>query len=283
MIFCCEAAGGKMIDALDASVAIEILHNFTLVHDDIMDNADTRRGRETIHKKWDPNTAILAGDYLIGIAYDFLLNTNSNRLKDILKTFTNGIKEVCEGQSYDKEFEKKPDVNIDEYLMMIGKKTAAMLEAAAVTGALIADADEKIILSFKMYARNLGFAFQIQDDLLDITGDETEFGKKIGGDLIEGKKTYLLLKALELVTEKKDREKLEFIILNNGIRNNNTSLIAEIKNIFTDYNIIQSAKDEIKSYTEKAEDQIQFLNTPESKVHYEKLMWLSQMLLSRNF
>jgi geranylgeranyl diphosphate synthase type II len=278
LIFCCEALGGNIERSLDAAAAIEILHNFTLVHDDIMDNADTRRGRETIHKKWNVNTAILAGDHMIGIAYDFLLNTNSERLKEIVKTFTNGIMEVCEGQSYDKEFESRKDISIGEYLVMIRKKTAVMLEAAAEIGGLIGNGDNASIDNLKNYAMNLGLAFQIQDDILDITGDEPDFGKKIGGDLLEGKKTYLLLKAFELVNDKTDRERIERIIQNNGVHEDE---IGGIKNIYDKYGVIGAAQERVKYYTREAERNLDFLK--DRCDEYEKLLWFSQMLLSRNF
>lgn len=178
LIFCCEAIGGTIEDSIDAAVAIEILHNFTLVHDDIMDNADTRRGRATIHNKWDLNIAILAGDELIGLAYKSLLMTNSPNIGEIARVFTNGIIEVCEGQSYDKEFESRESVSVSEYLMMIRKKTSKLLETCAAVGAYIGNGSPEQVENLMNYAKNLGLAFQIQDDLLDITADENAFGKK---------------------------------------------------------------------------------------------------------
>jgi len=186
-----------------------ILWIMTLVHDDIMDNADTRRGRETIHKKWNTDTAILAGDEMIGLAYSLLIKTESKNISKIFESFNNGIIEVCEGQAFDKEYEKSADVKLDEYLMMIRKKTSRLLEVCAVIGGYIADTDTQNIDVLKSYAENLGTAFQINDDLLDLTADEIDFGKKIGGDIRERKKTYLVLRANELVSEKQD---LNFLI-----------------------------------------------------------------------
>lgn len=280
IIYSCEAAGGKPKDALNAGVAIEMLHNFTLVHDDIMDNADTRRGNPTVHKKWNDNVAILTGDHLIGMAYSYLLKTRSERLDEIVKTFTDGIIEVCEGQSFDKEFEDRKDVTLDEYMMMISKKTAKMLETSAVVGALIGNGSKELIENIRSYAANIGLAFQIQDDLLDITADETEFGKKIGGDLVEGKKTYLLIKALEVVTDEKDKIKILNIVNKTGLSPDDTEEISVIKNIYIMYGIIDSAQKEIERYTELAYMNLNNLPDGESK---ESLRWFAEMLMGRSF
>lgn len=280
IMFSCEAAGGKAEDALNAGVAIEMLHNFTLVHDDIMDNADTRRGNPTVHKKWNDNVAILTGDHLIGMAYSYLLNTKSDRLDEIVKTFTEGIIEVCEGQSFDKEYEDRKDVTLDEYMMMISKKTAKMLETSAVVGALIGNGSNELVENVRNYAANIGLAFQIQDDLLDITADETEFGKKIGGDLVEGKKTYLLIKAMEAVKDEKDKIKILNIVNKSGLSPEDIAAISEIKNIYIKYGVIDSAQKEIKKYTELAYSNLNKLPDSESK---ENLRWFAEMLMGRSF
>ncbi len=280
MIFCCEAAGGKMEDAVYASAAIELLHNFTLVHDDIMDNADTRRGKETLHKKWNDNVAILSGDHLIGMAYMNLIKTDSGRLNEIVSSFTEGILEVCEGQSFDKEFEIRKDVRLSEYLMMIGKKTARMLETSAEVGALIGNGSDEIIHNLKKYASNLGIAFQILDDLLDINASEEELGKKIGGDLLEGKKTFLILKALELVKDENDLQKIKSVIDNNGLKPGDEKDILEIKNIYERSGVIEFAKNEIEKYTSLADKHLNEVPDGEMK---ERLKWFSSMLMSRKF
>lgn len=280
MIFCCEAAGGKMEDAVYASAAIELLHNFTLVHDDIMDNADTRRGKETLHKKWNDNVAILSGDHLIGMAYMNLIKTNSGRLNEIVSSFTEGILEVCEGQSFDKEFEIRKDVRLSEYLMMIGKKTARMLETSAEVGALIGNGSDEIIHNLKKYASNLGIAFQILDDLLDINASEEQLGKKIGGDLLEGKKTFLILKALELVKNENDLQKIKSVIDNDGLNPGDENDILEIKNIYERSGVIEYAENEIEKYTSLAD---KHLNTVPDGEMKERLKWFSSMLMSRKF
>lgn len=279
LIFSCEAFGGKPESSYDAAAAIEILHNFTLVHDDIMDNADTRRGKETVHKKWDSNIAILAGDEMIGLAYKLLTKTKSDRISEIFDCFTDGIIEVCEGQSYDKEFEIKNIVSLDEYLMMIGKKTSKLLETCAVIGALIADASEEQVNSMREYALNLGLAFQIQDDLLDVIADEKEFGKKSGGDIYERKKTYLILKALETASGKNDKSELQKIISNNGAEVSDDDVV-KVKEIYNKYGVIDDAKKQIEHYTRKANGYLDIIKNEEQK---QQLLWFSDMLLSRNF
>ncbi len=280
VIFCCDAAGGSLESSLNAAVSMEMLHNFTLVHDDIMDNADTRRGNETIHKKWNENVAILSGDLLIGLAYTYLMKTKSDRLNRIIEVFTQGITEVCEGQGFDKEFEERNDVTPSEYIMMIGKKTAKMLESSAVIGALIGKGSDELVGNLRNYASNIGLAFQIQDDLLDITGDETEFGKKIGGDLVEGKKTYLLLKAMELVDNGNDRKTISDIVNKNGPKPDDSEKIIEIKNIYSRYGILDSAQKEIEHYTKLADKHLDVLPDGE---HKQRLKWLSEMLMGRSF
>lgn len=277
LIFCCEAAEGKPYDALHAAVAVETLHNFTLIHDDIMDNADTRRGKQTIHKKWDRDTAILSGDALLGLAYESLLKTKSPRFGKIAKAFNKGIIEVCEGQSYDKEFELKNNVSLKEYIMMINKKTSQLLVCSAKIGVLIGNGKKSLLDAVENYALNIGLAFQIQDDLLDIQADEKKFGKKTGGDLREGKKTYLLLKALETIKDKKVKALLESVIKNKGVKKE--SDILAIKNIYEKYGIINSALNEIEKYTTRANEYLGKIKNDKSRL---MLMWFSYMLLNRN-
>jgi geranylgeranyl diphosphate synthase, type II len=276
LILCCEAVGGKADEALNAATAIEILHNFTLVHDDIMDNADTRRGRETIHKKWDRDTAILAGDGLIGYAYKSLLQTKSDRIQDVAKSFTEAIIEVCEGQSYDKDFELRKKVKIDEYIMMIDKKTSELLKCCAEIGALIGNASQGEIDALKLYALYTGLAFQIQDDLLDITADEKKFGKRTGGDLYEGKKTYLLLKAIEVATETEDKEFLHYITENKGVKND--AEVQKAKEIYEKYGVIENAAKKVEEYTLMANEELNHIKESDAKL---MLKWFSDMLLNR--
>jgi len=276
LMLSCETFGGNPKDAVNAAIAIEILHNFTLVHDDIMDNANTRRGKETIHKKWDINCAILVGDELIGLSYRSLLKSKTTRISEIIRTFTDGVIEVCEGQALDKEFEIKDNVSISDYYLMIRKKTAELLKTAATMGAIIGGADKNNIDAIREYAENIGFAFQIHDDLLDVIANETKFGKKIGGDIIEKKKTFLYLKALEVLD---DEQKSELIkLFNSEIAP--AEKIEKVVKVYTDNCILESAKKEIKKFTEKANTLIDKMNIKSSR---ESLSGFSDMLLNRNY
>ncbi len=172
-----KAVGGEFKNAYNAAAAVEMLHNFTLVHDDIMDNADKRRGRLTLHKKYDHNTAILAGDSLLSVAYEYLLKDCNGNAKEVVSSFTHGLIEVCEGQSMDTDFELRKNVALSEYITMIKKKTAAMAEMCCRIGALLGGGSKSQVNALGNYGLNLGIAFQIQDDLLDISADEKEIWK----------------------------------------------------------------------------------------------------------
>jgi geranylgeranyl diphosphate synthase, type II len=268
-----RAVGGKFSDAYDAAAAVEMLHNFTLVHDDIMDNADKRRGRLTLHKKYDNNTAILTGDSLLSIAYEYLLKDCNGNSKEVISAFTQGLIEVCEGQSLDTDFELRKNVALSEYIIMIKKKTAAMAEMCCRIGALLGGGTKVQANSLGNYGLNLGIAFQIQDDLLDISADEKEFGKTIGGDLIEGKKTFLFLKALEK-SRGEDRKKLLRVIERKGIRRNQ---VPSYKMIYEKLGVLDDARKEIKAYTNKALKSVTTLNVKNIKI----FKWLADSLIHR--
>lgn len=269
-----KAVGGKFKDAYNAALAVELLHNFTLVHDDIMDNSDLRRGRLTLHKKYDTNTAILAGDILVALSYENLLKDCKKDCASILKTFTQGIIEVCEGQSLDKEFELRKDVTIKEYKVMIYKKTAALAEMCCLIGAGIAGTDKKHIKAAGNYGKYLGMAFQIQDDLLDIIGEEEKFGKKIGSDLVEGKKTYLYLRALEKATGT-NRNLLLRLVKNKGI---DRSEVDRYKKIYNELNVIEDARKEILRYTQLALKNSSYLPDEDGRL---LMNWLANALIGR--
>ncbi|HSD62233.1 MAG TPA: polyprenyl synthetase family protein [Ignavibacteriaceae bacterium] len=273
VILSAKAVGGKCSDAYYAGAAVELLHNFTLVHDDIMDNADKRRGRLTLHVKYDQSTAILAGDSLVAVAYENLLRNCNGNAKEIFNDFTRGLIEVCEGQSLDKEYETK-SVSLAEYIEMIRKKTAAMLQMCCTIGARLGKGNDEEIKALSAFGRNIGIAFQVQDDLLDITADEVEFGKKIGGDLIEGKKTFLLINALNKA-KGKDKLKLEALVRNKGI---NSSRIPEFRNLYEKLGIIEDARKEIKKYTSLALRSVKVLKYSEDR---EMFSWLAESLIKR--
>lgn len=200
-LFCCEAVGGNAEDAIPAATAIELFHDFTLIHDDIMDEDELRRGKLTIHKKWDSGTAILVGDALIGLSFQQLVKSPKNYLNQVVKIFSEALVKVCEGQALDKSFETTPQVNLDDYLDMIAKKTAWLFKASCEIGTILGGGSARQVEQLSQYGHLLGLAFQIQDDLLDFTADETKLGKKIGSDFNMDKKTYITLKYQAILNE----------------------------------------------------------------------------------
>lgn len=249
----CGAVGGNPEDALDCGVAVEILHNFTLVHDDIMDKSLIRRNKPTIHSKWDEPTAILTGDVMVGHALKLLPDVEKNKNScAIINTFSQGLIEVCEGQAYDMQFNNKKDVKIEDYILMITKKTARLLETAAVIGGYIGYANEYQILALRNYANSLGLAFQIQDDLLDISAEESELGKTIGLDIVEGKKTFLIIKALEKAQKQKDKNLLKRFMQSNGL---SKEYVPDMQDLFERLGVFDEAQARINEYFKKAENE----------------------------
>ncbi len=275
VLLAADASGGNFKNAYNAAVAVELLHNFTLVHDDIMDNADKRRGRATLHVKYDNNTAILAGDSLLSIAYKLLLKDCNGNTKQVLESFTTGLIEVCEGQSLDKDYEIKKNVTINDYIIMIKKKTAAMIEMCCTIGAVLGGGSKEEIKALANFGRNIGIAFQIQDDLLDIIGDEKEFGKTVGGDLVEGKKTFLFITAYNNA-KGKDKKMLADVISNKGIKVNR---IGEYKELYQKLGVMDTASAEVKRYTKNA---LRSLNKLKSKEGREIFTWLADSLIKRS-
>jgi geranylgeranyl diphosphate synthase type II len=276
LMLSCEAVGGSAHNALHAGAAIEILHNFTLVHDDIMDNASSRRGRKTIHTKWDTNVAILVGDELLALAYRELLQTKSPHIQRIAETFTDGVVEVCEGQAYDKEFETRSRVTVDDYLLMIQKKTAKMVSVAAEIGALIGNGSPQGIRALRRYGHHVGLAFQIQDDLLDIMANEQELGKRIGGDLVEGKRTFLLLEAMR-TARGSDKKLLKELVANKGCP---PERIAEYRQIYIDTGAADSARRRIEREINSSKQELQRLPSTRAQA---VLKWFADMLLHRTY
>ena len=258
VLLACEAVGGRAEQALDAAAATELLHNFTLVHDDIMDQDDTRRGLPTVHKKWDVDVALLAGDGLVSLAYQTLLATRSPRLAEIARVFTDGIVELCEGQALDCEFEKRADVSTEEYLEMIGKKTARLLNVATTMGALVGGGSDREVEVLGRFGYDLGCAFQIQDDLLDIMGDEAVLGKTQGSDVSRKKRTFLLVHALcHADTEAKKR-----LIRALNTSGDRQAQIQEMQALFAEIGSIAAAEAAIREYISSARASLAVL--PES-------------------
>ncbi|PQJ71858.1 polyprenyl synthetase family protein [Polaribacter butkevichii] len=251
---------GTYEKAMPAALAVEVFHNFTLIHDDIMDDAPLRRGKVTVHEKWDINTGILSGDAMLILAYQYFENYEPIVFQKLAKLFSKTALEVCDGQQLDVDFETRNDVTIDEYINMIRLKTSVLVAAALKMGAIVAEtSDENANLIYE-FGLNLGIAFQLQDDYLDTFGDPKTFGKQIGGDIIENKKTYLYLKSLE-VAEEEDRGRLH--LLYNQKSKDNSVKISEVTQIFIQNNIPAFIKEQIQNYTEKSFKTLAAMNVSE--------------------
>ena len=244
----CELFDGEAKDALDAALAIELFHNFSLIHDDIMDSASLRRGQVTVHEKWDQNTAILSGDALMVRSYQCFENYPPALFKELFQLFNSTALQVCEGQQYDMDFENSVEVRIDDYLAMITQKTAVLIAAAMKTGAMIAGAAPTQASLLYDFGLHLGIAFQLQDDYLDTFGDPAVFGKKIGGDIVANKKTFLYLKALECANDK-DKEAL---LAWYQLPKDTDGKVAAVTRIFKAYQIDQLSQEAIQVHTDKA-------------------------------
>ena len=248
--------------SLNAALSIEVFHNFSLVHDDIMDDAPLRRGKETVHEKWDINTGILSGDAMLIMAYQLFEVYDNKTFRALAKLFSKTALEVCEGQQYDVDFETRNDVTISEYLKMIEYKTAVLVGAAMKMGAIVAEANEKDQESIYEFGKNLGIAFQLQDDYLDAFGDPKTFGKQVGGDIIENKKTYLYINALKLSNAE---ERLQLQHLFSITPDQPEDKIEIVKQRFIDSGATQATKEAIQNYTQKAFGVLDSLNISEDK------------------
>jgi geranylgeranyl diphosphate synthase type II len=262
---------------MDAAVAIEVFHNFTLIHDDIMDNAPIRRGKTTVHEKWDVNTGILSGDAMLILAYQCLEKYEPNFYKKINILFSKTALEVCEGQQLDVDFETKNNVSIAEYIKMITYKTSVLVAAAMKMGAIIAETKGEEANKIYQFGLNLGIAFQLQDDYLDTFGDLATFGKKIGGDITENKKTFLYLKAME-VCKNEDKERLIKLY---SSKVEKVTKIEEVTTIFKTNKLNEIAVKEIEMYTNKAFEILKTLTVSEEKKLILKNFGLSLMKRSK--
>ena len=257
-----EIFGASYKNALDAALAVEVFHNFSLIHDDIIDDAPLRRGKPTVHEKWNINTGILSGDAMLIMSYQLFENYEPETFKALSKLFSKTALEVCEGQQYDIDFETRSNVSIPEYLKMIECKTAVLVAAAMKMGAIVANASEKDQHAIYEFGKNLGIAFQLQDDYLDAFGDPKTFGKQVGGDIIENKKTYLYLKTLEFAnTIEKDH--LRTLFKEKSIEN--TLKIEQVKTLFLTTGSAEATQKEIENYTHKAFYVLDALNISEDK------------------
>lgn len=249
-----EAYANDVKKALPAAHAVEVFHNFTLMHDDIMDGASMRRGAETVHEKWDVNTAILSGDAMLIQAYECLNGYDSVLFHSLTKLLSKTALEVCEGQQYDVDFESRDDVTIEEYLEMIRLKTAVLVGCALQMGALVGGASEQDAQQFYRFGELLGIAFQLQDDYLDTFGDAATFGKRIGGDIVENKKTILVHLAYQNGSPSQ-RESLQKLFLETP--KSETEKIAAVTQLFIETSANQATLAHVKNYTKKAFDALE--------------------------
>ena len=262
--------------ALDAALAIEIFHNFSLVHDDIMDDAPIRRGKETVHEKWDINTGILSGDAMLINAYQLFESYEGDTFKELSSLFTKTAIEVCEGQQYDIDFETRDNVSIDDYLKMIEYKTAVLVGASLQMGAIVAQTSKECKNAIYQYGRLLGIAFQLQDDYLDAFGNPETFGKQLGGDIIENKKTFLYLKTIELA-DRSEAMQLEHLYTISPA--DNSGKIEAVKSLFDSSGAAELTRKEIKNYTDKAFKILDKIELPEEKK--VPLRKFGEMLMNR--
>ena len=278
VLISCEMFGGDIEKALYPALGIEIFHNFTLLHDDIMDDAPIRRGQPTVYRKWDANTAILSGDVMMVLANKYISQAEPAVLKDVIDIFNRAAAEVCEGQQYDMNFEKASNVSISDYLKMIRLKTAVLLAASLEIGATIAGADTENVKKIYSFGENTGMAFQLQDDLLDVFGKEKKFGKQTGGDIVTNKKTFLYLKAMELA------DAYDLNVLKNYFSANdfdNEIKINTVKDIYIKLKIKEHTEREISRYYSLASDNIESINVPEARKY--ELRGLAKKLLRRDY
>lgn len=264
-----ELYGGCCEKTMPAAIAVEIFHNFTLVHDDIMDNSPIRRGQPTVFTKWNTNIAILSGDVMFAKAYEYVAKLDTGNLKTILNIFTDTAIKVCEGQQYDMDYEVISDVGIDDYLKMITLKTACLTAASLKIGALLGGAPEEAADALHDFGLNMGIVFQLQDDFLDVFSDVTKFGKKKGSDIISGKKTILFLKTLELLSP---GEREEFYVLYTSKHHDEEEKVEYVQKIYENLNIRKHVISIMKMYHDKSLECLEKCNgNPEVLSQLKKL------------
>lgn len=265
LLLTCEAIGGSYREALCAAVAVELLHNFTLIHDDVMDQDETRRGKPTVYKKWDVDIAILSGDGLVALSYEYLLKTKYDSLDCLGQLFSKALLELCEGQVLDKKFESSDDVTPEQYFAMIEKKTAALLALCCEIGGLIGGAEKKVISSLRQFGLNMGLAFQIQDDLLDIMADEQQIGKTWGSDIKRKKKTILLIQALKMADSANKRE-MNLILKKVNILNED---VYKMKDIFQRTGAIDFSQNLLDRHFQNAREDLHAIQSSQGKKNLE--------------
>ena len=277
MLMACNLYNDSVEDAIAPAMAIEIFHNFTLIHDDIMDNAPLRRNKPTVHEKWNENVAILSGDAMQIIAYRFLCLGKPQYLLKLMDIFNQTAIEICEGQQFDMNFAKRTEVTLDEYLRMIELKTSVLLAASLKMGAISGGATEEEAQKLYEFGRNLGLAFQIKDDYLDTYANQDNFGKTIGGDIAENKKTFLLIKALEL--SKGEQNNILMRAISNQIADSEIKFEL-VRKVYDELGIPEITRRKIEEYSSTAFSFLNALNVIESKKEY--LREVAQNLMTRD-
>lgn len=270
----CQLFGGNEEDVLPAALALEVFHNFTLLHDDVMDKADVRRGRPTVHMKWNENTAILSGDQMLIEAYKLLSGVPADKLPEVLRLFNKMATEICEGQQYDVDFESQSHVTIDEYLNMIRLKTSVLLATALQIGAYVAGADTPTQEALYQFGIAVGLAFQIQDDILDVWGDPKTFGKAVGGDISCNKKTFVYLEAMRRLGDEANTLESWY----SQVLEDNTEKIAAVKAIFEQLRVREACEAVVAQYTQTA---LEKLDTLPQNTATDQLRQLANKLTTR--
>ncbi|MBK0381070.1 polyprenyl synthetase family protein [Mucilaginibacter segetis] len=265
LLMACDLFGGDVEEALSPALAIEVFHNFTLMHDDIMDKAPIRRGKTTVHEKWNANVAILSGDVMLIEGYKLMMQVRENILRQVLDIFNDTAVGVCEGQQLDMTFESTNNIAIKEYINMIRLKTAVVLGGALKIGALIGKADIKDAELLCEFGEQIGIAFQLQDDILDVYGNPEKFGKQIGGDILSNKKTYLLIKALELAQGDYADELNKWLSISDF---GSEKKVAAVTEIYNQVNVRAYAENEMQLYADKAFKALEKINLPEANKQY---------------
>ena len=260
------------------AIALETYHNYTLLHDDLMDQADLRRGHETVHKKWDSNTAILSGDSMLVLAYERMAQCDSRHLADVLSLFTTTALEIGEGQQYDMEFETRDDVREEEYIEMIRVKTSVLLACALKIGAILADASAEDADNLYKFGEQIGLAFQLQDDYLDVYGDSKVFGKKIGGDITSNKKTFMLINAFSHANEAQRQELEKWV---NAKSFDREEKIAAVTRLYNEIGIDKMAQAKIAYYFEQSKKYLDAVQVPAERK--EELQKYAQRMMKRKY
>ncbi|MBS1525864.1 MAG: polyprenyl synthetase family protein [Bacteroidetes bacterium] len=265
LLMACDAFNGDINKAIKPALAIEVFHNFTLMHDDIMDNAPLRRGKATVHEKWNQNVGILSGDVMLVESYKLMMQVGDKLLRPVLNIFNETAVGVCEGQQTDMEFETRNDVHIEEYINMIRQKTAVLLGGALKIGGLIGGANDHNATLLQTFGEQLGIAFQLQDDILDVYGNPEKFGKQVGGDILSNKKTYLLIKALELANGEQSAELKNWF---SGSHSNPKQKVEAVTSIYDQLNIRHHAREAMNSYADHAFQALESVNMPAQSKTY---------------